>query len=82
MGLSEAIAQGDWVRALWSEMVLGLCLREWRERKEVATSHRSRTQRAITITPQMFLRWVDRKAQVADALMAMETCYELCVAKH
>ena len=35
MGLSEAIAQGDWVRALWSEMVLGLSLREWRERKEV-----------------------------------------------
>ena len=24
MGLSEAIAQGDWIRALWSEMVLGL----------------------------------------------------------
>ena len=23
MGLSEATAQGDWVRALWSEMVLG-----------------------------------------------------------
>ena len=34
-GLSEAIAQGDWVRALWSEMVLELSLREWRERKEV-----------------------------------------------
>ena len=34
MGLSEAFAQGDWVRALWSEMVLGL-MREWRERKEV-----------------------------------------------
>ena len=31
MGLSEAIAQGDWVRALWREMVLGLSLREWRE---------------------------------------------------
>ena len=29
MGLSEAIAQGDWVRALWSEVVLGLNLREW-----------------------------------------------------
>ena len=28
MGLSEAIAQGDWVRALWSEVVLGLNLRE------------------------------------------------------
>ena len=35
MGLSEAIAQGDWARALWSEMVLGLSLHEWRERKEV-----------------------------------------------
>ena len=35
MGLSEAIAQGEWVRALWSEVVLGLNLREWRERKEV-----------------------------------------------
>ena len=28
MGLSEAIAQGDCVRALWSEVVLGLSLRE------------------------------------------------------
>ena len=37
MGLSEAVAQGDWVRALWSEMVLGLSLREWRERKDVPT---------------------------------------------
>ena len=35
MGLSETIAQGDWVRALWSEMVLGLSPHEWRERKEV-----------------------------------------------
>ena len=34
-GLSEATAQGDWVRALWSEVVLGLSLREWRERKDV-----------------------------------------------
>ena len=31
MGLSEAISQGDWVRALWSEIVLDLNLREWRE---------------------------------------------------
>ena len=31
MGLSEAFAQGDWVRALWSEMVMGLSLRDWRE---------------------------------------------------
>ena len=35
MGLSEAIAQGDWVRALWSEMVLGLSLRKWRAREFV-----------------------------------------------
>ena len=35
VGLSEAIAQGDWVRALWSDMVLGLSLREWRERENV-----------------------------------------------
>ena len=34
-GLSEAIAQGDWVRALWSEVVLGLNLREWREQENV-----------------------------------------------
>ena len=35
MGLSGAIAQGDWVHAIWSEMVLGLSLREWREREDV-----------------------------------------------
>ena len=35
MGLSEAIAQGDWVRALWSEVVLGLNLREWRAQENV-----------------------------------------------
>ena len=35
MGLSEAIAQGDRVRALWNEMVLGLSLRGWREREDV-----------------------------------------------
>ena len=35
MGLSEAIAQGDWVRALWSEVVLGLSLPEWREQENV-----------------------------------------------
>ena len=34
-GLSEAIAQGDWVRTLWSEVVLGLSLREWREQENV-----------------------------------------------
>ena len=35
LGLSEAIAQVDWVRALWSEMVLGLSPREWREQENV-----------------------------------------------
>ena len=35
MGLSEAIAQGAWVRALWNEVVLGLSLREWREQEIV-----------------------------------------------
>ena len=35
MGVSEAIAQGDWVRALWSEVVLGLNLSEWREQENV-----------------------------------------------
>ena len=35
MGLSEAFAQGGWVRALWSEMVLGLSPQEWRGREEV-----------------------------------------------
>ena len=95
MGLSEAIAQGDWVRALWSEMVLGLSLREWRERKDVpplisvtdskgncdhshnerigpSEDRRSATDLAIIredfSRPQMFLRSVDGKAQVADAL--------------
>ena len=54
MGLSEAIAQGDWVRALWSEMVLGLSLREWREREDVPPPlYRSRIRRAITTTYTM-----------------------------
>ena len=35
MGLSGAIAQGDWVHAIWSEMALRLSLREWREREDV-----------------------------------------------
>ena len=35
MGLSEATAQGDWVRALWSEVVLDSSLREWREQEHV-----------------------------------------------
>ena len=95
MGLSEAIAQGDWVRPLWSEMVLGLSPHEWPERKEVpplisvtdskgnydhlhnetiGTSEDRRSAIDLAIIrkdlsrPQMFLRWVDGKAQVADAL--------------
>ena len=35
VGLSEAIAQGGWIRVLWSEGVLGLSLREWREQDDV-----------------------------------------------
>ena len=35
MGLSEVVAQGDWMRAFWSEVVLGLSLREWREQDNV-----------------------------------------------
>ena len=35
MDLSEAIAQDDWVRALWSEVTLRLSLREWREQENV-----------------------------------------------
>ena len=35
MGLSEVFAQGGWVRALWSEMVLGLSPHEWRGREEL-----------------------------------------------
>ena len=95
MGLCEAITQGDWVRALWSEVVLGLSLREWREQEHVPplisvtdskgndddlhneTIGASEDRRcAIDLAiiredlrrPQMFLRWVDGKAQVADAL--------------
>ena len=93
--LSEAIAQGDWVRALWSEMVLGVSPHDWREREEVpplipvtdsngnydhlhnetigpSEDRRSAIDLAIIredlSRPQMFLRWVDGKAQVADAL--------------
>ena len=98
MGLSEAIAQGDWVRSL----------REWRERTDVpplisvtdskgnydhlhnetigpSEDRRSAIDLAIIredFRPQMFLRWVDGKAQVADAWMAMEICCELCAVKH
>ena len=95
MGLSEALAQSDWVRALWSEMVLGLSPHEWRGRKEVpppvsvtdskgnydhlrndaigpSEDRRSAIDMAIIredlSRPQMFLRWIYGKAQVADAL--------------
>ena len=94
-GLSEAIAHGDWVRAHWSDMVLGLSLREWRERQNVPSlisvtdskgnyvhlhnetidpseDRRSAIDLAITredlSRPHLFLRWVDGKAPVADAL--------------
>ena len=95
MGLSEAIAQGDWVRALWSEMAPGLSLREWRERRyappltpvtdskgnydhlhneTIGPSEDKSSAIDLAIVredisrPQMFSRWVDGKAQVADAL--------------
>ena len=95
MVLSEAFAQGDWVRALWSEMVLGLSPHEWRGRKEVpplisvtdskgnydhlrnetiGSSEDRRSAIGLAIIredlsrPQVFLRWIDGKAQVADAL--------------
>ena len=101
MGLSEAIAQGDWARALWSEVVLGLSLREWREQENVPplisvtdskgnydhlhneTVGPSEDRRsAIDLAsiredlsrPQMFLRWVGGKAQVADALTKLHGC--------
>ena len=96
MGLSDAMAQSDWVRALWSEVVLGLNRREWREQENVSplisvtdskgnydrlhnetvgpSEDRRRSAVDLAIIredlsrPQMFLRWVDGKAQVADAL--------------
>ena len=49
MGLSEAIAQGDWVRALWSEVVLGFSLREWREQENVPPLVSVTDSKAITI---------------------------------
>ena len=112
MGLSEAIAQGDRVRALWSEVLLGLNLREWREQEIVprlisvtdskgnydhlhnetlgpSVDRRGAVDLGIIredlSRPQMFLRWVDGKAQVADTLtkiMVMEICCELCAVKH
>ena len=95
MVLCEAIAQGDWVRASWSEVVLGLNLREWREQESVPhlilvtdskgnydhlhneTVGSSEDRRGVVdlaiiredlSRPQMFLRWVDAKAQVPHAL--------------
>ena len=35
MGLPGAIAQSNWVRASWSEVLLGLNLRKWREQENV-----------------------------------------------
>ena len=84
MGLSEAFAQVDWVRALWSELVLigaGTESARMARTKRSATSHighglkgqlRSLAHLAIIRKDlsrlQMFLRWIDGKAQVADAL--------------
>ena len=60
MGLSEAIAQGDWEGAFWNETI------------GPSEDRRSAIDLAIIredlSRPQMFLRWVDGKAQVADAL--------------
>ena len=39
MRVSEAIVQGDRVRALWSEVLLGLSLREWERTRTRAASH-------------------------------------------
>ena len=92
---SEAIARGDWIRALWSGVVLGLSLCEWREQEKVpslisitdskgnhdhlhneTTGHSEDRRSAMDLAiiredlqrPRMFLRWVDGKAQVPDAL--------------
>ena len=73
MGLSEAFAQGDWVRALWSEMVLGPSPHEQRGRKEVpplisVTDSKGNYDHLRNETiglredlsrPQMSLRWID-----------------------
>ena len=82
------------MRALWSEVVLDLSLREWREQENVpplisvtdskgnydhlhnetvgpSEDRRSAidlaTIREDLSRPQMFLRWVDGKAQAPDA---------------
>ena len=105
MGLSEAIAQSDWVRALRSEVVLVLNLRKWREQenvlpfisvtdskgnydhfynKTVGTSEDRRGAVDLTIIredqsrPRMFLRWVDGKTRVADALTKLRADGEFC----
>ena len=104
MGLSEAFAQGGVVRALSSEMVLGLSPHEWRGRKEVtplmsvtdskgsydylcsgsvspSEDRRSAIDLAIIREnlsgPRMFLRWIDGKVQVADALTRLHSDVDL-----
>ena len=54
MGLCEAIAQGDWIRALRSEVVLGLGLREWREQENVPVTD---SQSVPVKTEEVTLIW-------------------------
>ena len=84
MGLSEAIVQDDWIRALWSEVVVGLSLREWREQVNVSplisvTDSKGYCDHLHNETigtsedrknaiDLAIISWVDGKAQVADAL--------------
>ena len=69
MDLSEAISQGDWVRALWSGMVLGPEIARMARTKRSAASYMPvAIIREDLSRPQMFLRWVGGKALVADAL--------------
>ena len=53
VGLSEAIGQGNWVRALWSEMVLGLSAlmagTRKRTRKAVTTIHTTKQSAPVRI---------------------------------
>ena len=75
MDLSEAIAQGDWVSALWSEVVLGLNLREKREQENVPPSPRSPIQRTATII------YITRHAvpvRTERVLLIWQSCEKTC----
>ena len=74
MGLSEAIAQGDWVRALWREQEHVPPLISVTDSKGnhdhlhnetigPSEDRKSPIDLATTRRPRMFLRWVDGKAQ-------------------